>query len=211
MGNIIKYDAEHPLIETIGTITYKGDTKLLTESMSTDEPIYVDTLLQMADTENGNGREYPYNILKPSIDRYAARFIPKRSYGELDHPDSAEPPALQRASHRIVKIWWENKIECYGRLKILNTPLGKIVKIILAEGGEVAVSSRGVGSVEELGSGLYRVMDDFEMICWDIVSNPSTKGAWVHVVNENQKINTNINKQNTKIDNIIGDILSSLN
>lgn len=190
--------------------SYTGDKELLRESLKTGSEFIVKTLLQCAEKENGNHRIYPLRILKREVEKYR-ELIPTRSYGELDHPDSCTIE-VKNAALRVVEIWWEKDVEVWGRIKILNTPAGRIVKEILLEGGELGISSRGVGSVDNLPNGLEEVQDDFEIICWDIVSNPSTRGAWLEPIGKLSESTTANTKQNSlnRIDKLFSEILINI-
>jgi hypothetical protein len=127
---------------------------------------------------NQNGRSYPLSILKKEADRYKKSFVQeKRALGELDHPES-QVVNLANVSHNIVDLWWQGS-DLMGKLEILSTPSGNIAKELLKSGIRLGISSRGMGSVKELGEGKVEVLDDFEIVCWDLVSNPSTQGAFM--------------------------------
>jgi hypothetical protein len=133
--------------------------------------------LQEAEIKNGNGRIYPFETLKREVEKYIKGPIKdKTSMGELDHPDSSVIN-LKNASHIITKIWWEDK-KVMGELELLNTPSGKIAQEIVAAGIPLGVSSRGMGSVKQIGE-TVEVQDDLELLCWDLVSVPSTPGAYL--------------------------------
>ena len=129
--------------------------------------------------------------------------------GELDHPESSVIN-LQNVSHNITKCWWDGD-DVMGEFEILSTPAGNILKALFAAGLTIGVSSRGMGSVKELSEGTLEVEDDFELLCWDFVSTPSTHGAYVAPVN----VNVNINESKiqspkfkyTNVNNIIRDII----
>jgi len=133
--------------------------------------------LQEAEIKNGNGRVYPFETLKREVEKYIDGPIKsKTAMGELDHPDSSVIN-LKNASHIITKIWWEDK-KVMGELELLNTPSGKIAQEIVAAGIPLGVSSRGMGSVKQIGE-TVEVQDDLELLCWDLVSVPSTPGAYL--------------------------------
>lgn len=142
-------------------------------------------IMQRADSENQNDRIYPMDILKREAERYSKIFIAqKRAYGELDHPDSSIVEA-KNASHTVEKLWWEGK-DLLGELEVLDTPAGNIVKSILKAGKTLGISSRGLGSVNQINENTVEVGDDFEIIAWDFVTNPSTQGAFMRQINENK-------------------------
>ena len=140
-------------------------------------------VLQRANAKNQNGRVYPKNILEREIDRYKGREIREnRAYGELDHPESSVIE-LKNTSHIVRDVWW-NGDDVVGAVEILNTPAGKILQELIKAECTVGISSRGMGSVSQLGEDTVAVENDFELICWDFVSNPSTHGAFMRPTNE---------------------------
>lgn len=168
----------------------------------------VQGVLQRAGAKNQNGRVYPRQILERECHRYQKEYIDQhRALGELDHPESSIVN-LNNVSHNVLKIWW-NGDDLMGAVQILETPSGKILKELFKAGITLGISSRGLGSVKELRSeGVVEVQDDFELICWDFVSNPSTHGAFMRPTSMNESTNKNIaiNKYN-KINDIITSIL----
>jgi hypothetical protein len=162
----------------------------------------VEGRLQTAETKNGNGRRYPREILEREIKRYKDGPIREnRALGELDHPDS-QIINLKNVSHNIKDIWWDGN-DVVGRIEILPTPSGNILTQLFKNGITVGVSSRGMGSLKPIGE-TQEVQDDFELLCWDFVSTPSTPGAYVHPVNEGL---APITTDYTKINEIITEIL----
>lgn len=153
---------------------------------------------------NQNGRSYPLGILKREAENYKKVFVKeRRALGELDHPES-QVVNLANVSHNILDLWWQGT-DLMGKLEILSTPSGNIAKELLKSGIRLGISSRGMGSVKELGEGKVEVDEDFEIVCWDLVSNPSTQGAFMAPsLNENTKKQTNsYSKVNTLINEII--------
>jgi len=151
-----------------------------------NEPLIVYVVLQKHSVKNRNGRIYPESILKRENDRYQELIRERRAIGELDHPESSII-AGDRVSHNIIETWWEGKT-LMGKMEILMTPGYVNLGIVSTKGDEVAnllrnnimigVSSRGVGSLREV-NGDHIVQEDFEIICWDIVTAPSTPGSWM--------------------------------
>ncbi len=168
----------------------------------------VQGVLQRAGAKNQNGRVYPKHILERECQRYQKEYIDQhRALGELDHPESSIVN-LNNVSHNILKIWW-NGDDLLGAVQILETPSGKILKELFKVGITLGISSRGLGSVKELRSeGVVEVQEDFELICWDFVSNPSTHGAFMRPTSMNESANKSIqlNKYN-KVNDIITSIL----
>ena len=153
---------------------------LLTESEKMEMQqgaLYLSGRLQTADKQNGNGRVYPYNVLKREMDNYNKIVDDNRACGELDHPDDSVVN-LKNVSHIITKIWWEGK-DVLGKIKVLDTPSGRILKDLVKAGVKLGISSRGLGSVTE-SAGQTIVEADFQLICFDMVSEPSTPDAYVY-------------------------------
>ncbi len=138
---------------------------------------YLTGILQAADKKNGNGRKYPYETLKREVDSYLMVVKDRRACGELDHPDDSVIN-LKNVSHMVTEIWWDKK-NVMGKIKILDTPSGRTVKDLINAGVKLGISSRGMGSVKEM-MGETIVEDDFKLICFDIVSEPSTPNAYVY-------------------------------
>lgn len=133
-------------------------------------------ILQKADTLNQNGRIYPKWILEREVENYQKYIIERRACGHCDHPEHSVVE-LKEISHNIIQTWWEGNV-LYGKLEILNTPNGKILQSLIEDRIKLGVSSRGVGSTEKDGD-YHVVQDDFQLICWDMVSEPSTPGAFM--------------------------------
>jgi len=159
------------------TMTFEYDSSLLREQSDlSDGKFLMKGVLQKADTLNQNGRVYPLSVLTREVKNYQ-RFIEEgRALGELDHPDSSVVE-LKNVSHVIREAHMQGDI-CYGTLEVLNTPNGQILKSLVESGVKIGISSRGVGSTRSKG-GHQIVQEDFQLICWDIVSEPSTPGAFV--------------------------------
>jgi hypothetical protein len=167
--------------------------------------LMVEALLATAEIKNGNGRYYPRELWERELARYNEEAINKRnSMGELDHPDSTVIN-LKNASHLINKIWWDGD-QIHGTIEILPTPSGNIVKALLESGVTIGFSSRGMGSLKQVGE-IAEVQDDFSLLCWDIVSTPSNPGSWVKT-SLNESLNNSINPY-LNINSIITDILCS--
>ena len=171
--------------------------------------VIVKGILQRAGAENQNGRVYPRPVLEREAKKYDEQFITQnRALGELDHPDSSVVN-LANVSHNIRKIWWKNN-DLMGEVEVLSTPSGNILKELLKAGILLGISSRGLGSVKESAAGV-EVQDDFELVCWDFVSNPSTHGAFMTpAINEsvNNKL-IPLNKYD-RVNTIINEVLCDL-
>jgi hypothetical protein len=137
--------------------------------------------VQACDKPNANKRIYPYDILKIQVQKYIAGPIAEhRALGELDHPETSVIN-LKNVSHNILELWWQDK-DLYGRIEILPTPSGNILKELFSANITVGISSRAMGSVSPIGEGIVKVEDDLDLICWDFVSTPSTYGAYMKPV-----------------------------
>lgn len=134
-------------------------------------------IIQKADCLNQNYRIYPNEVLRREVQNYDKAVRERRAMGELDHPDSSTI-SLERVSHVIREMWWEGN-DVHGRIEVLPTPNGKILETLLESGMTIGISSRGVGSVEKTNEGIDRVQPDFQLLCFDIVSEPSTPGAFL--------------------------------
>jgi len=149
--------------------------------------MYLTGRIQTADKQNGNGRVYPYEVLKREMDNYKKVIADNRACGELDHPDDSVVN-LKNVSHVITDCWWEDK-DVMGKIKVLDTPSGRILKDLINAGIKLGISSRGLGSVRE-SMGKTVVEADFQLICFDIVSEPSTPNAFVFPNVDTVNINT---------------------
>ena len=133
-------------------------------------------IMQKADTQNGNGRVYPMEVLMREVKNYSKIVKERRALGELDHPEDSVIN-LTKASHMVTAIWMEGT-DVKGKIKVLNTPSGQVLQELVRAEVNVGISSRGMGSVHE-SAGQTIVEDDFQLICFDMVSEPSTPGAFM--------------------------------
>lgn len=187
-------------------INFEYDPKLIKEQRESGGPLIMKGILQKAETLNQNGRVYPSIILEREIRNYQKFIKENRALGELDHPDSSVVE-LKNASHNIKEAYMEGNI-VYGTVEILNTPSGKILQSLVESGVTLGISSRGVGSTKSQGN-MQIVQDDFQLICWDFVSEPSTPGAFMMKEGKEvttQFINEVFNKTD-RIDRIFNNIL----
>ena len=181
----------------------------LTEGIKGSRNLIVEGVVQRADSKNQNGRVYPKDTLERVVEDYIGTSIAEnRALGELDHPESSVIN-LKNVSHNIKQLWWEGD-DLMGKIEILPTPSGNILRELFANNITVGISSRGMGSVQPLGEGTVEVQDDFELLCWDFVSTPSTQGAFMKPTGLNENYNP---KQQTdkysKINSIVSDIICS--
>lgn len=177
---------------------------LIRESKTRPGVFEVEGVLQRAVAKNQNGRTYSKEILMRESKRYTDEFVKVgNAFGELDHPESPIV-SLKNASHIVKELWWKGD-DLMGRVELLNTPAGNIVKEICKAGHTIGISSRGTGSVQQTNEGTLEVQDDFELVCWDFVSNPSTHGAFMNPISLNEG-KVKVSKY-SNLDSIINDIL----
>ena len=166
-----------PLLTEYMPLSY--DRQVITEAISKSGPVVLrNVTLQRANAQNQNGRVYPMEILQREAQRYNEFISERRALGELDHPESPIVN-LKNVSHNITEMWWTGQ-DLMGHLEVLSTPSGNILKELLKNNIKLGISSRGLGSVKELGEDVVQVEDDFNLICFDVVSNPSTQGAFIN-------------------------------
>jgi hypothetical protein len=179
----------------------------LTEGVKGTRNLLVEGVVQRADSKNQNGRVYPKQILENEVEKYIATSIAEnRALGELDHPESTVIN-LKNVSHNIKSLWWDGD-DLMGKIEVLPTPSGNILRELFANNITVGISSRGMGSVQPLGEGTVEVQDDFELLCWDFVSTPSTQGAFMKPTGLNENFNPNLNQSKySKVNSIISDII----
>ena len=195
----------------VDIIPFSMTPKQINESLSDNGGrLIVEGVLQRAEAENQNGRVYPREILEREVEKYIGREIKEnRAFGELDHPDSSVVE-LKNTSHIIRKVYWKGD-DVVGKVEILKTPAGNILKELLEAGCTVGISSRGMGSVKESNNGKsVTVEDDFDLICWDFVSNPSTHGAFMRPVNESVSGQKRKAPSYKKINNLVRDIICEI-
>ena len=191
--------------------TFKVDKRLVEASIKENKSLVVKGVIQRAEAKNQNGRIYPREILEREIKKYAEGPIKeRRALGELDHPESSVIN-LQNVSHNVTKVKMVGD-DVYGEVEILSTPAGNILKELFRNGITVGISSRGMGSVQENGNGTVEVQDDFELLCFDFVSTPSTHGAFMkpagRALQELQEGKTQLPEYKyTNVNNIIRDII----
>jgi len=198
----------------IDVLTFEVRPEIIAESVHNTGKVLVQGVIQRANALNQNKRVYPKKILAREAQKYMQLVQERRSLGELDHPESSVIN-LTNASHLITELHWEGD-DLVGTVEVLSTPAGNILKSLFQAGVRVGISSRGLGSVRELGNGAVEVQEDFEILCWDMVSNPSTQGSFMEQVTEGvltEGVNPSIRASNEfqKVNEIILDIFSSLN
>lgn len=159
---------------------FKADRNIIVEAEAGNKPIRLKGILQKANTQNRNGRVYPFEILKREADKYMESVKERRALGECDHPESPIV-SLANASHLVTNMWWEGET-LMGEVELVGTDepfsAGSKLKGLLKSGVMLGISSRGVGSVKNV-RGQDVVQEDFELIAFDFVSSPSTPGAYM--------------------------------
>jgi hypothetical protein len=195
----------------IDVLPFEFKKTSLNESIR-DGKLIVSGVLQRAEAKNQNGRIYPKEILRREAEKYMENFVKqRRAMGELDHPESSVVN-LKNVSHNIIDMGWDND-DLVGTVEILPTPSGNILRDLLNSGILLGISSRGLGSVKkDMREGADVVQDDFDLIAFDFVSNPSTQGAFMYPqgkINESVEQSRIINPYNN-VERIIHNILSDL-
>ena len=161
--------------------------------------------LQEAEVQNGNGRIYPRKILEREMKNYAMLIKESRALGELDHPDDSVIN-LKNASHMVTDAWWDGN-NVMGKVKVLNTPSGKILQQLVNDGVKLGISSRALGSVNE-SEGSTIVQEDLQLICFDFVSEPSTPNAYMGLKEAKDiRIETDIFGKKYKLNRMLNEIL----
>ena len=184
----------------IETNTIKVSPSQLTENVNKENGnLMVEGILATAEVKNGNGRYYSNR----EMEKYKDLIEQRRSMGELDHPESTVVN-LKNVSHLITDYYWDGD-NVMGKIEILPTPSGNILKELIKNGITVGVSSRGMGSLEQRGD-IMEVQDDFELLCWDFVSTPSNPGSYMHTLNEGKQ---SVIYDYTNVNSIIREILCS--
>jgi hypothetical protein len=196
-GILIEYDAGH--------VSPKDNKDVITEMKNMDfsEDLILYAVLQKFDTPNKNGRIYPEILLKRENEKYQQIIKKGSALNELNHPSSSLID-LDRVSHTITETWWDGKT-LMGKIKILTSPGWRKMGVVSCKGDQAAmlimngvtlgISSRGVGSLKQI-KGQNIVQDDFELVCFDLVSSPSTPGAYVFQdVADKDKYNENIEEK----------------
>lgn len=178
---------------------------LLTEEekiMVKEGGLFLTGIMQKSDQENGNGRIYSRRILEREIENYQKTIADRRALGELDHPDDSVVN-LKNVSHMVTKMWWDGN-NVMGKVKVLDTPSGNILKNLVKGGVKLGISSRGLGSTRK-EAGKTIVEDDFQLICFDFVQEPSTPGAFMMNETKN-RIQEQIFSKADRLNRLLNDI-----
>ena len=188
----------------IETQPLKFSPNSLNENVSKENGnLVVEGILATCEVKNGNGRYYARDLWEREMKKYTDLIKERRSLGELDHPES-QVINLQNVSHLVTEYKWDGD-NIMGKIEILPTPAGNILKELIKNGVTVGVSSRGMGSLEQRGD-IMEVQDDFELLCWDFVSTPSNPGSFMGVLQEGKN---EITYDYTKVNSIVHEILCS--
>ena len=183
------------------------DKEVIKENKEKFGKIMLKGVIQRANTLNQNGRVYPRSILEREIQNYQKLIRENRALGECDHPDTSVVE-LKNASH-IVREAFIQGDDVYGTIEVLDTPSGKIIQSLIESGVTLGISSRGVGSTVSKGN-TQVVQDDFQLICFDMVSEPSTPGAFMSL-HEGKTVKprelNNFFNRSDRIDRIFNDII----
>ena len=182
---------------------------LLTEAekkMVANGTVMLSGIMQKADALNGNGRVYPLKVLQKEVKNYQKLVNERRALGELDHPDESVIN-LKNASHLVTKLWWDGD-NVMGKVQVLNTPSGNILKGLVESDVKLGISSRGLGTTDEKSGKTY-VNDDFQLICFDFVSEPSTPGAYMMSEGVEKSLNTIFTKAD-RINRALNNILEGV-
>jgi hypothetical protein len=209
MEKTISKNANDLLVNCIWFEPVKGS---LNESFDDpDSTVIVQGVLQRANAKNQNGRVYPKDILEREVQKYDQNFVKeRRALGELDHPDSSVVN-LQNVSHNVVEMMWSGD-DLVGKVELLPTPNGNILKQLFKAGIKLGISSRGLGSVRKnVRENADEVQDDFELIAFDFVSNPSTRGAFLFPSEQlKESVERQIANRYEKVESLIRDIISEI-
>ena len=198
----------------IDYIDFTITNELLTEvrDANPNATLTVKGILQKANERNQNGRVYRREILEREVENYKKNFVnERRAVGELDHPEKSIIE-LKNVSHNITEIHWEGD-SVMGTVEILTTPSGNILRELIKNNIRLGISSRSIGSVKEGRDGSSVVGEDLELICFDFVSNPSTRGAFMSSTTINEGVNMELlqnQKRNESIEGLIRDIITEI-
>jgi len=180
-------------------------------NISSNKNVFVEGVLATVEVKNGNGRYYKKELWERELNKFQQKINmgTTETVGELDHPDS-QIINLKNGSHAVRKIWWDGD-HVKGILEIFSDPgeygtvSGRILGAYIKNKLLFGISSRGMGSLEQVGE-VMEVQDDFDLLTWDAVSNPSNPGSWMKTVQLAEGKSANINPYN-KVNKLITEIL----
>jgi len=189
-------------------LTFQPTPQQLFEArMNPSANLIVQGKMQAKGKPNANRRVYGESLVR-EVDKYKRGPIAEnRALGELDHPESSVVN-LKNASHNIQDLWWQGD-DLYGKIEILPTPSGNILRSLFDNGIKVGISSRAMGSVTPISEDLVRVEDDLELICWDFVSTPSTFGSFMEPILKESYSPSELHTMSrySKVDSILSDLI----
>lgn len=198
----------------VDCMPFQFNKQQLTEAANGNSgPLTVTGILQRANAKNQNQRRYGKEILMREANKYLQLIHERRALGELDHAETSIIN-LKNVSHNVIEIHWEGD-DLVGTVEILTTPSGNILRELFKSGIKLGISSRGLGSVKRsVTEGVDDVQGDYDLLCWDFVSTPSTQGAFMYPQgNINESVNKSISEATykwQKTQNLIQDILSEI-
>ena len=175
--------SEKQLLQEFTLLEYNPDD--VKRSLKLGKNVILSGIIQRAGIRNANNRIYPRNILEREIDKFHQMIKERRALGELDHPESALVN-LRNVSHRVNEIYWDGD-DLKGKIEILNTSAGKELRSLVEDNVLVGISSRGLGSTTHTNEGVDLVNDDFQLVAFDVVSNPSTFGSFISPLKESRE------------------------
>jgi len=185
------------LLREFVQLTY--DQKMIQEAIEANKPVLFTAILQRANAINQNKRIYPRHILEREVENYKKAIQEGRACGELDHPDSSVV-SLKNISHAIRDVWWDGD-NVLGKVEVLDTTAGNEARKLLKNGIRVGISSRAVGETHKTNEGYEEVDESLMLICFDLVSEPSTQGAWL--MREGKEVDIQeVRKMMSKVDRV---------
>jgi hypothetical protein len=194
-------------------LSFEVNKEMVNEAVKSNGPFIVKGVLQRADAKNQNNRVYPLQVLMREAKKYEEEFVKdRRALGELDHA-ATEVVNLKNVSHNIIEMHWEDN-NLVGTVEVLSTPSGNILRKLFECGIKLGISSRGLGSTRKIAESVDEVQDDYALICFDFVSNPSTRGAFMfsdaNALQESVSKTNNTTDEWEKVESLIRDILEEI-
>lgn len=199
-------------------IPFEITPQMLSEARAANPngPFILKGPLQKAGEKNHNGRVYPKHVLEREVEKYQQIIKERRALGELDHPDSSIIN-LKNVCHNVVECHWEGDT-VMGTIEILTTPSGNIARDLIKNNIRIGISSRGLGTTRPISENTVEVQEDFELLCFDLVSSPSTRGAYMNlnegVIKESKNTALITDRKAIdkylKIEGLVRDILSEI-
>lgn len=168
---------ERKLLREWLPLTQEGGKFLVEDLRGDGGRLFLKGAMQRCEAPNQNKRVYPRRVLQREFENYFKAVKENRAMGELDHPETSTV-SLEKVSHVVREMWWDGNT-WMGRIEVLATPMGKILESLIDSGVTLGISSRGVGSTSTNEGGLDLVQDDFTLVCFDMVAEPSTHGAYM--------------------------------